>query len=34
MLEKNGFKVLGSCGLEEYRQKKKPLIFPKDEPKK
>ena len=28
--EKNGFKTLGSCGLEEYRQKKKPLVFPKD----
>jgi hypothetical protein len=29
-LSKHGFKVIGSCGLAEYKQKGKPLVYPKD----
>ena len=28
ILEKNGFQVLGACGLEEWKEKGKKLIYP------
>jgi hypothetical protein len=32
-LSKNGYKVLGSCGLNEYKEKGKKLVYPKEEKK-
>lgn len=29
ILEKHGYKVLAACGLDEWRAKNKPLIYPK-----
>jgi len=34
LLAKNGFKTLGSCGLNDYKQKGKKLVYPKDEKQK
>jgi hypothetical protein len=31
---KNGFKVIGSCGLQEWKEKQYPLLYPKGDPKK
>jgi hypothetical protein len=34
MLEEKGFKTLGSCGLEEFRQKhQKDVVYPKGDSK-
>jgi hypothetical protein len=32
-LLKHGFKVIGSCGLAEWKLKGKPLVYSKDEAK-
>jgi rhodanese-related sulfurtransferase len=29
ILQKNGYKVVGSCGLTDYKQKGKKLVYPK-----
>ena len=29
ILSKNGYQVVGACGLKEWREKKKPVVFPK-----
>jgi rhodanese-related sulfurtransferase len=29
LLEKNGYKTLGSCGLADYKEKGKKLVYPK-----
>ena len=34
ILEKNGFQVLGACGLEEWKEKGKKVIYPEPEKKK
>jgi len=34
LLEKNGFKVLGACGLEEWKEKGKKVVYPEAEKKK
>jgi rhodanese-related sulfurtransferase len=34
MLEQNGFKVLGACGLEEWKEKGKKVVYPDAEKKK
>ena len=34
ILEKNGFQVLGACGLEEWKEKGKKVIYPEAEKKK
>jgi hypothetical protein len=34
LLEKHGFKTLGSCGLEEWKEKGKKVIYPEAEKKK
>jgi len=31
MLKKNGYKVIGSCGLEEWKEKNYPLVYPKQQ---
>jgi hypothetical protein len=31
-LEKNGYKVAGVCGLEEWKKKGNPLVYPKAKP--
>lgn len=30
ILGKNGFKVMGACGLKEWKEKDLPLVYPKD----
>jgi rhodanese-related sulfurtransferase len=30
ILEKNGYQVLAACGLIEWREKKYPVVYPKD----
>lgn len=34
ILEKNGFQVLGACGLEEWKEKGKKVIYPEPAKKK
>jgi len=34
ILEKNGFQVLGACGLEDWKEKGKKVIYPEAEPAK
>jgi rhodanese-related sulfurtransferase len=34
LLAKNGYKTVGACGLSEYKQKGKKLVYPKDEKQK
>ena len=34
ILEKNGFQVLGACGLEAWKEKGKKVIYPEPEKKK
>jgi hypothetical protein len=31
---KHGFKVIGSCGLAEWKEKGKPLVYSKEKEKK
>jgi len=34
ILRKNGYKVIGSCGLAEWKERNYPLIYPKQGEKK
>jgi rhodanese-related sulfurtransferase len=34
LLTENGFEVLGACGLEEWKEKGKKVIYPETEKKK
>jgi hypothetical protein len=33
-LKTAGYKTLGSCGLADYKEKGKKLIYPREDPKK